>query len=118
MSILEKYGNAAVYIAAIAGVAGGLWATLDALDARPVFERELLIEHDVAALALTNLQQVTDKNFADLLEKVEDTATSVLIVQFDNLMRKRKENGSLSFEEQAKLCLIGSQLGYPNVPGC
>ncbi len=115
---LDKWGNTATAFSAIVIAIGSLWAGLDWLDARPVLERELTAEHDQIVLGLANLQQTTGKTISDLQRQVSDTATSVLVLTFYQLLDKLKQNGSLSFEDQQRLCAIASQLQYTGVPGC
>lgn len=106
------------WLGSIIGVVGALWAGADYLDVRPVLKKELIAEDAKATTSIINLQQTTQQSLGAIQQQLADTADSVLLLQFYALLSKKQQNGMLTFEDQAKLCQIASQLHFSNVPGC
>ena len=75
---------------------GTMWSVLDWAGARPIYKKEYMI-------VKTQLEQI---------------ASSVLLLRFNQLMDKRSRNGSLPFVEQQELCRIARELQYTQIPGC
>jgi hypothetical protein len=80
----------------LAAGAVGVWSAADYLEVRPVLEKE----------------------FNVLQKQAGDIGITVLVLRFYLLLDKRKQNGSLSYEDQAELCRIATELKYIGVPGC
>ena len=81
---------------AIGVVWGGLWAAGEATALRPVLKYEL---------------QAT-------MAQVEQTSKTVLLLQFQVLDAKLKQNGRLEFGELQQYCAVARALGFVQIPEC
>ena len=69
-------------------------------------------------LDYTELRPITLKEYHITQQQLDGLSNSYLLIRFQILMEKRKQQGLVSFEEQQEICRIARVLGYVGVPGC
>lgn len=82
--------------AAAATAIGALWAGASFLDLQPVLSRDL----------------------APLKMKIAEETKSLLLLQWQILDAKLKQNGTLEFAELQQYCSLSRELGFVRIPVC
>lgn len=99
--------NASKVATAVVSLSGMLWVGADTIDRRPVLEYEAIQMADLLESKLFKMQ-----------EQQVEIVKSLNSSKFENLIDKKKANGSLTFEEKQELCRVAKQLDYVGVEDC
>lgn len=92
----KNLAGAAALVAAATTVGGAAWAVGTATGYRFVLYKEFLVAED----------------------QLEQTNKVLILLQFQMLDAKIKQNGHLEFNELQQYCALARELGYVQIPAC